>query len=139
MVQPGDQEVGPIRSYHFYLPFPIHDRYPSFIGPGCQADGFVPDRNFGIKDSTIDPQIAKELGERFGKDLLTFTGTDSLFDLALEQAASGCITAMANLRSLDLRCVWDARQQGHVDQAANLRLERSREVIESLPTQPVFI
>ena len=95
-----------------------------------------PDRNFGIKDSTFDPQVATALGERFGKDLLTFTGTDSLFDLALEQAASGCITAMANLRSLDLRCVWDARQQGHVDQAASVRLERSREVMSHYPPNP---
>ncbi len=95
-----------------------------------------PDRNIGIKDSTVDPEVAKALGKRFGKDLLTFTGTDSLFDLALEHSASGCITAMANVRSLDLRCVWDARQTGHVDQAACLRLERSREVISHYPPNP---
>jgi 4-hydroxy-tetrahydrodipicolinate synthase len=95
-----------------------------------------PDRNFGIKDSTVDPQVATALGERFGKDLLTFTGTDSLFDLALENSASGCITAMANLRSLDLRCVWDARQKGHIDQAAHQRLERSREVMSHYPPNP---
>jgi dihydrodipicolinate synthase/N-acetylneuraminate lyase len=95
-----------------------------------------PDRDFGIKDSTVDPELARALGERFGKDLLTFTGTDSLFDLALEHSASGCITAMANLRSLDLRCVWDARQQGHVDNAACLRLERCREVMGHYPPNP---
>jgi 4-hydroxy-tetrahydrodipicolinate synthase len=95
-----------------------------------------PDRNFGIKDSTVDPQVAKALGERFGRHLLTFTGTDSLFDLALEHSATGCITAMANLRSLDLRCVWDARQQGHVDQAAGLRLQRSRAVMGHYPPNP---
>lgn len=98
--------------------------------------GAFPDRNFGIKDSTVDPKFARAVGERFGKDLLTFTGTDSLFDLALEHSASGCITAMANLRSLDLRCVWDARQQGHVDHAARLRLERSREVMSHYPPNP---
>ena len=95
-----------------------------------------PDRNFGIKDSTFDPDFARALGKRFGKDLLTFTGTDSLFDIALDHSASGCITAMANLRSLDLRCVWDARQQGHVDKAAQLRLERSREVMSRYPPNP---
>jgi 4-hydroxy-tetrahydrodipicolinate synthase len=99
------------------------------------VDAF-PDRNLGIKDSTLDPQVATALGERFGKDLLTFSGTDSLFDLALEHSASGCITAMANLRSLDLRCVWDARQAGHVDQTACLRLERSREVMSHYPPNP---
>ena len=95
-----------------------------------------PDRNFGIKDSTVDPEVARALGERFGKDLHTFTGTDSLFDEALLHSASGCITAMANLRSLDLRCVWDARQQGHVDLAARLRLERAREVMSHYPPNP---
>jgi len=95
-----------------------------------------PDRNFGIKDSSLEPEVARALGERFGDDLLTFTGTDSLFDMALQYSASGCITAMANLRSLDLRCVWDARQQGHVDNAACLRLERSREVMSHYPPNP---
>ena len=51
-------------------------------------------------------------------------------------SVSGCITAMANLRSLDLRCVWDARQLGHVDQAASARLERSREVLSHYPPNP---
>ena len=95
-----------------------------------------PDRTFGIKDSTFDPEFAKAVGDRFGKELLIFTGMDSIFDLALEHSASGCITAMANLRSLDLRCVWDARQQGHVDQAASSRLERSREVLSHYPPNP---
>ena len=95
-----------------------------------------PDRHFGIKDSTFDPEFARAVGDRFGKELLIFTGMDSIFDLALELSASGCITAMANLRSLDLRCVWDARQQGHVDNAANSRLARSREVLSHYPPNP---
>ncbi len=95
-----------------------------------------PDHTFGIKDSTFDADFARSVGDRFGKDLLTFTGMDPFFDLALEHSASGCITAMANLRSLDLRCVWDARQLGHVDQAANARLERSREVLSHYPPNP---
>jgi 4-hydroxy-tetrahydrodipicolinate synthase len=95
-----------------------------------------PDRHIGIKDSTIDPDFARALGERFGKDLLTFSGTDTLFDIALDHSASGCITAMANLRSLDLRCVWDARQHGHMDNAAQLRLEHSREVMRRYPPNP---
>jgi 4-hydroxy-tetrahydrodipicolinate synthase len=95
-----------------------------------------PDRTFGIKDSTFDPDFARSVGDRFGKDLLTFTGMDPFFDLALDHSASGCITAMANLRSLDLRCVWDAHQLGHVDQAASGRLERSREVLSHYPPNP---
>jgi 4-hydroxy-tetrahydrodipicolinate synthase len=62
----------------------------------------------GLKDSSVDAEHARALGQRFGTDLLVFSGTDSLFSLALEQGAAGCITALANLRSPDLRKVWDA-------------------------------
>jgi len=95
-----------------------------------------PDRRIGIKDSTTDPDFARQLGARFGHDLLTFNGTDPLFDLALENRASGCITAMANLRSPDLRLVWDARQAGTVDLAAHERLAAYREITSRYPPNP---
>jgi len=95
-----------------------------------------PDRRMGIKDSTTDPEFARQVGLRFGSDLLTFNGTDSLFDLALEHQAAGCITAMANLRSPDLRLVWDARRAGTVDAAARDRLEASRAMMNRYPPNP---
>ena len=95
-----------------------------------------PDRRIGIKDSTTDPDFARQLGMRFGRDLLTFNGTDSLFDLALQHQASGCITAMANLRSPDLRLVWDARQAGTVNPAACERLSAYREIMSRYPPNP---
>jgi len=116
--------------------------FPAMTGVQLTLDAVArlmdafPDRHFGMKDSTGEPQFALALGARFSKDLRVFTGADPLFDLALEHHATGCITAMANLRSLDLRCVWDARQQGHVDQAACLRLERARQVMNRYPPNP---
>jgi 4-hydroxy-tetrahydrodipicolinate synthase len=90
----------------------------------------------GIKDSSADAEHARQLGERFGKQLMVFSGTDTLFSLALEHSASGCITALANLRSPDLRCVWDAHQQGMRDEAAQERLNAARAVMNRYPPNP---
>jgi len=70
-----------------------------------------PDRFAGIKDSSGDPEQASLLGETFGDDLLVLNGNDRLFSLALHSGAGGCITALANLYSPDLRLVWEAIHQ----------------------------
>jgi 4-hydroxy-tetrahydrodipicolinate synthase len=62
----------------------------------------------GIKDSSHDPGFANMLGQTFGSDLAVFTGTDSYFSMALQNQASGCITAPANLISPGLRAIYDA-------------------------------
>jgi 4-hydroxy-tetrahydrodipicolinate synthase len=92
-----------------------------------------PDRFAGLKDSSADAEHARSLGQRFGADLRVFSGTDSLFGLALEQGAAGCITAMANLRSPDLRLVWDAFKAGGSEPAAQARLNAAREVMGRYP------
>src|SRR5215213_6896494 len=66
----------------------------------------------GIKDSSHDSDLARTLGETFGSDLAVFTGTDSYFQLAMENKAAGCITAPANVISPELRDVWDAICEG---------------------------
>jgi len=98
-----------------------------------------PDRFAGIKDSSSDPEHARRLGQRFGKDLLVFSGNDGLFNLALENSASGCITAMANLCSPDLRLVWDAHKRGQADPQAQSRLLTARSVMDRYaPFPPLF-
>ncbi len=98
-----------------------------------------PDHRIGIKDSTADADHAVQLGTRFGRDLLTLNGTDSLFDLALEHSAAGCITAMANLRSPDLRRVYDQRQKGGSDPDAVSRLKTARGVMNRYaPFPPLY-
>lgn len=95
-----------------------------------------PQQFAGLKDSSAEADHALALGRRFGSDLQVFSGTDSLFSLALEQGASGCITALANLRSPDLRLVWDAFQNGAVDAAAQARLNAARDVMGRYPPNP---
>lgn len=96
-----------------------------------------PTRFAGIKDSSADAGHARALGRAFGAELLILNGTDSLFSLALENGAGGCITAMANLRSPDLRQVWDAVTGGGADPtAAQQRLTAGRLVMERFPPNP---
>jgi len=90
----------------------------------------------GIKDSSADAEHARQLGERFGRHLMVFSGTDTLFSLALEHSASGCITALANLCSTDLRRVWDADRQGATNAAAQERLSAARAVLNRYPPNP---
>lgn len=115
---------------------------PSLSGINLSMDFFdrlltsFPDHCIGMKDSSADPDFARQLGQRFGSALKVFNGTDSLFDLALENAAAGCITAMANLRSPDLRLIWNARRQEKVDLAAKERVVRGRLLMERFPPNP---
>lgn len=95
-----------------------------------------PDRNIGIKDSSAEPEFARELGARFGGELAVFNGTDSIFDLALENGAVGCITALANLCSPDLRMVWEARRKDQIDYKARSRLEIVRGIMNRFPPNP---
>jgi 4-hydroxy-tetrahydrodipicolinate synthase len=95
-----------------------------------------PNRFIGIKDSSADPDYARSLGERFGTDLLILNGTDRLFTQALQAGASGCITALANCFSPDLRRVWDAHLSGNSDEIAQGRLNAARTISESYPPAP---
>lgn len=98
-----------------------------------------PDRFAGIKDSSGSPEMACQLGERFGKDLLVLNGNDGLFSLALENQAGGCITAMANLYSPLLRQVWEAFQARRPNPQAQAMLGKLRRVLESVPPFPPLL
>jgi 4-hydroxy-tetrahydrodipicolinate synthase len=88
-----------------------------------------PDRFAGLKDSSSDPEFARQLGDTFGGELLVFNGNDRILPFALSCHAGGCITAMANVCSPDSP-VWDAFQVNDTDEAAHQRLDfRCRDVM----------
>jgi 4-hydroxy-tetrahydrodipicolinate synthase len=93
----------------------------------------------GIKDSSADPDFAVQLGQHFGEDLLVLTGNDRLFSLALENHASGCITAMANLYSPTLRQVWDAFQDSSDATKFQELLSATRTILDSYPPMPPLL
>ena len=70
----------------------------------------APNKFIGIKDSSGDKKYSAKLGKRFGNDLYVFTGNDRLFTEAVQNNAVGCITALANLISPDLKELWHALQ-----------------------------
>lgn len=95
-----------------------------------------PDRFYGIKDSAGDADHARRLGELFGYEIVVLNGNDSLFSLALENFASGCITALGNLCSPYLRKVWDAYSQGDPIQEIQLNLTLARQVLDRYQPAP---
>jgi len=98
-----------------------------------------PNRFAGIKDSSADAAHARRLGERFGKDLMVMSGNDPLFSLALQNSASGCITALSNLLSPDLRRVWEAHQLNEVDDPAHENLLSGRAIVDRYPPAPPLL
>jgi 4-hydroxy-tetrahydrodipicolinate synthase len=93
----------------------------------------------GLKDSSSDPDYGARLGERFGSDLLVLNGNDRLFSQALAHKAAGCITALANLISPNLRLIWDSHQRGIPETEAQNRLNAARDVMDRHSPVPPLI
>jgi 4-hydroxy-tetrahydrodipicolinate synthase len=90
----------------------------------------------GIKDSSHDPDLARNLGETFGSDLVVLTGTDSYLQLAMQNQAAGCITAPANVISPDLRELWNLINEAKDAAGTLARVEKQRHVLEKYPPFP---
>jgi 4-hydroxy-tetrahydrodipicolinate synthase len=93
----------------------------------------------GIKDSSADASFARALGERFGSELLVLTGNDRLFKLALDSHAGGCITALANLYSPELRRMWDETQQLISPDQTQGQIDELRSVLDAYSPYPPIL
>ena len=93
----------------------------------------------GIKDSSHDADLARNLGEKFGYDLAVLNGTDSYLQLAMQNKAAGCITAPANLISHDLSKVWDLMNAGGDATEAQERVSKQRHILEKYPFFPATL
>ncbi len=119
--------------------------FPNVAGIGLSVellsrlkDAF-PTQFAGIKDLSHDPTLASTLGEKFGSDFVTLTGTDSYLQLAMQNQAAGCITASANLISPDLREVWDLMQEEKDASEAQARVTKQRHILEQYPPFPPML
>lgn len=90
----------------------------------------------GIKDSSHDPDLARNLGATFGSDLAVFTGTDSYLKLAMENQAAGCITAPANVLSPDLREAWNCMNEGKDASEVQARIKQQRDILDKYQPYP---
>lgn len=95
-----------------------------------------PSQFAGIKDSSHDADLARDLGQRFGSDLAVLTGTDSYLQLAMQNKAAGCITAPANILSPHLREVWEAMNEGNDSTEAQARVKAQRDILDKYPPFP---
>ena len=135
LIQKSVPSDGYLLGYHF----------PNAAGIGFSLDLLArlkdsfPTQFAGIKDSSHDEAFAVEVGQRFGDDLLTLTGTDSLLDHALKNHAGGAITAPANLISENLREVWDLFQTGKDPTEAQKRVTHDRHILERYTPFPPIL
>jgi 4-hydroxy-tetrahydrodipicolinate synthase len=132
LIQKAVPSDGYLLGYHF----------PSVAGIGFSMellarlkDAF-PVQFAGIKDSSHDSDLARELGKRFGSDLAVFNGTDSYVQLALQSKAAGCITAPANILSPGLREIWNLMEAGKDATEAQMRVTKQRDILEKYPPFP---
>ena len=116
--------------------------FPNVAGIGLSLDllkklkDSFPTQFAGIKDSSHDADLARNLGETFGSDLVALTGTDSYLQLAMQNQAAGCITAPANVLSPDLRAAWDSINAGQDPSEALARIKRQRDILDKYPPFP---
>lgn len=116
--------------------------FPSVAGIGFSIellarlkDAF-PTQFAGLKDSSHDTDLARNLGEKFGSEMVVLTGTDSYLQFAMQNKAAGCITAPANLISPDLREVWDLTNDGQDPSEALARVKTQRDILGKYPPFP---
>jgi 4-hydroxy-tetrahydrodipicolinate synthase len=126
---------GHLFGYHF----PRVSGVPLSIELLARLKEAFPNRFIGLKDSSGDPDYARQLGQQFGADLVVLTSSDHLFSQVLVEHASGCITALANLLSPELRRVWEAHLQGQADPEAQARLISVRDVSNRYPPAASFL
>ena len=119
--------------------------FPGIAGIGFSIDLLArlkdsfPVQFAGIKDSSHDMDFAKNVGEKFGDDLLVLTGTDSYLQFAMQNHAGGAITAPANLFSPGLREIWDFMRAGKDASSAQERVAEQRHTLEKYPPfQPII-
>jgi 4-hydroxy-tetrahydrodipicolinate synthase len=119
--------------------------FPAVSGVGFSPDLLArlkdafPTQFAGIKDSSHNEEFARLLGEKFGDSLAVFSGTDSDFTLALQNHATGCITAPANLISPDLREVYDSFTAGKDPATAQAKVSAERQILEKYQPFPASL
>jgi 4-hydroxy-tetrahydrodipicolinate synthase len=128
-------ESGAVFGYHF----PSVSGVPLSIELLARLKDAFPYQFVGIKDSSGSLEHAVQLGERFGKDLISLIGNDRIFSQALAAHASGCITAMANICSPALRQIWDGFQRSEAYPEIQKLLNAGREVMDTYPPAPPLI
>jgi len=92
----------------------------------------------GIKDSSGDLKHAQTLAAHLPRQSI-LVGNDSLMTSGLQSGTAGCITALSNLVSPQLRRIYDAHQQGAAAPEDQEIVNQARIVLDSLAPFPASI
>lgn len=97
-----------------------------------------PTRFGGLKDSSGDFESAKAYVAALpGKSVLV--GNDKLMAPGLAAGAEGCITALANTRSPELRAIYDAHSRGEDVSELQAALDPIRSAMDAMPSAPAYL
>ena len=97
-----------------------------------------PTRFGGLKDSSGDLESARAYAAGLpGKAVLV--GNDKLLGPGLKTGAAGCITALANLRSPELRSIFDAHTRGEDTSTIQSSLDSLRAAMDAQPSAPAYL
>jgi len=97
-----------------------------------------PSKFGGLKDSSgsLDSAAAYIAGLAGSA---VFVGNDRLLSSGLTAGAAGCITALANLRSPELRAIYDAFHRGEDVNALQGLIDSLRAAMDDMPPPPAYI
>ena len=92
----------------------------------------------GIKDSSGDMKFAETLAAQLPKQSI-LVGNDRLMTPGLQAGSAGCITALSNLASPQLRRIYDAHQQGISASEDQEVVNQARTILDILAPFPALI
>ncbi|MEX1071217.1 MAG: dihydrodipicolinate synthase family protein [Anaerolineales bacterium] len=97
-----------------------------------------PTRFGGLKDSSGDLNSAKAFVAGLPSKAV-LVGNDKLLAPGLSAGAAGCITALANVRSPELRAIYDAHVRSEDARGLQTALDPIRSAMDAMPSAPAYL
>lgn len=97
-----------------------------------------PDKFAGLKDSTGDLDSAKAYAAGL-PNCAVLVGNDKLLAPGMQTGAAGCITALANLRSAELRAIYETFLWNEDPAERQAALDPIRSAMDSMPAAPAYL
>jgi 4-hydroxy-tetrahydrodipicolinate synthase len=92
----------------------------------------------GLKDSTGDLESAKTYAAAL-PGCAVLVGNDKLLAPGMQAGAAGCITALANLRSAELRAIYETLLWNDDPTARQAALDPIRAAMDAMPPAPAYL
>lgn len=92
----------------------------------------------GLKDSSGDLDSAKTFAAAL-PGCAVLVGNDKLLAPGMQAGAAGCITALANLRSAELRAIYETFLWSEDPSARQAALDPVRSAMDAMPSAPAYL